>query len=103
MPRRSLPTELLVNLGFVTSAAVILVGLTTAILAGDDLDQTLRPLLALWVGSTVVFVLFGAYVVRRVVVTPLQRLSAEADTLAAGRLDESRTDYETVEFTHLSR
>ena len=102
MRRRSLPTELLVNLGFVTSAAVILVGLTTAILAGDDLDVTLRPLLALWVGSTVVFVLFGAYVVRRVVVTPLQRLSAEADTLAGGRLDE-RTDYETVEFTHLSR
>ena len=103
MRRRSLPTELLVNLGFVTSAAVILVGLTTAILAGDDLDVTLRPLLALWVGSTVVFVLFGAYVVRRVVVTPLQRLSAEADTLAAGRLDEGSTGYETVEFTHLSR
>jgi signal transduction histidine kinase len=102
MRRRSLPTELLVNLGFVTSAAVILVGVTTAILAGDDLGVTLRPLLALWVGSTVVFVLFGAYVVRRVVVRPLQRLSAEADTLAAGRLDESATGYETVEFAHLS-
>ena len=43
-PRRSLRTELLVNLGFVTSAAVILVGLTTVVLAGGELDATLRPL-----------------------------------------------------------
>ena len=35
---------------------------------------------------TVVFVLFGAHLVRRSVVTPLQQLSAEADTFAAGRL-----------------
>ena len=47
-PRRSLRTELLVNLGFVTSSAVILVGLTTVVLAGGDLDATLRPLLVLW-------------------------------------------------------
>jgi hypothetical protein len=50
----------------------------------------------------VVFVLFGAYVVRRLVVVPLQRLSAEADTFAAGRLDESPTGYESAELTHLS-
>jgi two-component system NtrC family sensor kinase len=99
---RSLRTELLVNLGFVTSAAVILVGLTTVVLAGGDLQETLEPLLILWLGSTVVFVLFGAYVVRRLVVIPLQRLSAEADTFAAGRLDESPGGYETIELTHLS-
>jgi signal transduction histidine kinase len=91
-----------VNLGFVTSAAVILVGLTTVVLAGGDLRETLEPLLILWLGSTVVFVLFGAYVVRRLVVTPLQRLSAEADTFAAGRLDETSPGYETSELTHLS-
>ncbi|HTC24383.1 MAG TPA: ATP-binding protein [Gemmatimonadales bacterium] len=101
-PPRSLRTELLVNLGFVTSAAVILVGLTTVILAGGDLRETLEPLLILWLGSTVVFVLFGAYVVRRLVITPLQRLSAEADTIAEGRLDESPAGYETAELTHLS-
>lgn len=101
-PRRSLRTELLVNLGFVTSAAVILVGLTTVVLAGGDLDATLRPLLVLWLASTVVFVLFGAYVVRRLVIVPLQRLSAEADLLAAGGLDASRPGYQSRELAHLS-
>jgi signal transduction histidine kinase len=91
-----------VSLGFVTSSAVILVGLTTVVLAGGDLKQTVEPLVILWLGSTVVFVLFGAHVVRRLVMVPLQRLSAEADTFAAGRLDECPTGYETIEFTHLS-
>ena len=50
--RRSLRTELLVNLGFVTSAAVILVGLNTVLLLGGDLTETWRPLVALWLGST---------------------------------------------------
>jgi hypothetical protein len=100
-PPRSLRTELLVNLGFVTSAAVILVGLTTVVLAGGDLDATLRPLVVLWVASTVVFVLFGAYVVRRLVIAPLQRLSAEADLLAAGGLEAS-PGYQSRELVHLS-
>jgi len=99
---RSLSTDLLVNLGFVTSAAVILVGLTTVLLAGGDLDVTARPLAVLWLGSTVVFVLFGAYVVRRLVIVPLQRLSAEADLLAEGRLDRVRRGYESRELAHLS-
>src|SRR6476661_8534757 len=102
MRPRSLSTDLLVNLGFVTSAAVILVGLTTVLLAGGDLDVTVRPLAILWFGSTVVFVLFGAYVVRRVVIAPLQRLSSEADLLAEGRLDAARLGYESRELAHLS-
>ena len=47
-PRRSLRTELLVNLGFVASAAVILVGVNTVLLLGGDLGEAWRPLLALW-------------------------------------------------------
>jgi len=100
-PRRSLRTELLVNLGFVTSSAVILVGLTTVILAGGEFDSTLRPLLILWLASTVIFVLFGAYVVRRLVLAPLQRLSAEADLLAAGG-QAMQTGFESRELAHLS-
>ena len=60
-PVRSLRTELLVSLGFVTSAAVILVGLTTLLLTGGDVRETIRPLGALWLGSTAVFVIFGMY------------------------------------------
>src|SRR5262249_44163856 len=84
--QRSPRTELLVSLGFVTSAAVILVGLTTVLLNGGDVRVTLWPLISLWVGSTAVFVLFGAYLVHRSVVRPLGVLAAEADRLAVGAL-----------------
>ena len=42
-PARSLRTELLVSFGFVTSSAVILVGLTTLLLTGGDLRETHPP------------------------------------------------------------
>jgi two-component system, NtrC family, sensor kinase len=100
--RRSLRTELLVSLGFVTSAAVILVGLTTVLLNGGDLRQTLWPLVALWLGSTAVFVLFGAYLVHRSVVHPLGVLAAEADVLSAGHLSSPAAVYETAELDRLS-
>jgi two-component system NtrC family sensor kinase len=93
---------LLVNLGFVTSAAVMLVGVATIALSGGDFRETLWPLLALWVGSTAVFLLFGAYLVHRLVIRPLEVLAAEADVLAAGRLSEARPVYETRELNRLS-
>lgn len=99
---RSLRTELLVSLGFVTSAAVILAGLTTALVVGADLQGTLWPLLVLWFGSTLVFVTYGTYVVRRAVIKPLERLSDEADTLAAGRVAEPDAAYESTELAHLA-
>jgi two-component system NtrC family sensor kinase len=99
--RPSLSTELLVSLGFVTSAAIVLVGLTTAAVAGV-LPETLGPLFAFWVGSTVVFVLFGAHVVRRLVIRPMERLSDEADALAVGGTSAADATYETREFAHLA-
>jgi signal transduction histidine kinase len=100
--RRSLRTELLVELGFVTSAAVILAGLTTLLVIGGDPSVALWPLVTLWLGSTVVFVLFGRYVVHRLVVRPLGRLADDADAL--GRGDFSlRHPYETAELDHLAR
>ncbi len=101
-PGRSLRTELLVSLGFVTSAAVLLVGLTTVLLLGGDVREALWPLVALWVGSTVVFVLFGGYVVRRLVIRPLEVLAAEADALAEGQLPEPPAAYETRELAELA-
>jgi two-component system, NtrC family, sensor kinase len=82
--RTSLRTALLLELGFVTSSAVAMVGLTTILITGSDLRSTLASLLALWLGSTLVFVVFGGYAVHRLVVGPLQRLTAEADALALG-------------------
>ena len=98
---RSLRTELLVGLGFVTSAAVLLVGLTTVLLLGGDVRETLWPLVGLWAGNTTVFLLFGVYLVRRLVIRPLEILAAEADVLAAGG-QPSATRYETRELAALS-
>ena len=68
------------------AAAVVIIGLTTLRLVGGDLRQLIVPLAAIWVGSIAVFVLFGAYLVRRLILQPVERLSLEADRLAAGRM-----------------
>jgi two-component system, NtrC family, sensor kinase len=60
------------------------VGLTTILMTGSDLRASLESLLALWLGSTMVFILFGAYAVHRLVVVPVRELTAEADALAVG-------------------
>jgi signal transduction histidine kinase len=98
----SLRTALIVELGFVTSSAVALVGLTTVLITGSDLREVLGPLLALWVGSTAVFVLFGGYAVHRMVIGPLQRLTAEADALATGQFP-AQVPQETAELELLAR
>jgi signal transduction histidine kinase len=97
----SLRTALLLELGFVTSSAVAMVGLTTILITGSDLRATLASLLALWLGSTLVFVLFGGYAVHRVVVGPLGKLTAEADALAVGEFP-AHTPQETAELELLA-
>jgi signal transduction histidine kinase len=99
--RISLRTALLLELGFVTSSAVAMVGLTTILITGTDLRETLGSLLALWLGSTVVFALFGGYAVHRLVIAPLQRLAAEADALAVGEFP-AHAPQETAELELLS-
>jgi two-component system NtrC family sensor kinase len=101
-PKRiSLRTAVLLDLGFVTSSAVAMVGLTTMLVTGSDLKATLVSLLALWLGSTLVFVLFGAYLVHRLVVGPLGKLTAEADALAVGEFP-AHAPQETAELELLA-
>jgi two-component system NtrC family sensor kinase len=102
---RSLRDQLLVQLVFLASAAVLLVGLITLILAGADLRALLLPLGAFWLGSTVVFVLFGIHVTRRDVLAPLRMLSDEADRLAGavpGTPLPAAGTYESREFVQLA-
>jgi two-component system, NtrC family, sensor kinase len=99
--RRSLRTELLVNLGFVTSAAVLLVGLTTTLLLGGNVREALWPLVGLWAGNTLVFVLFGAHVVRRLIIRPLETLASEAEVLARGG-PPAPAEYDTRELADLA-
>jgi two-component system, NtrC family, sensor kinase len=101
-PRGSLRTELLVNLGFVTSAAVILVGVNTVLLLGGDLREAWRPLVVLWGSSMLVFLCFGWYLVHRLVIRPLRQLAAEADTLAGGLGPSEPARYETRELDELA-
>jgi two-component system NtrC family sensor kinase len=99
--RISLRTALLLELGFVTSSAVAVVGLTTILLTGGDVRATLASQLVLWLGSTTVFVLSGAYAIHRLVVGPLRRLTAEAEALAVGEFP-LHAPHETAELELLA-
>ena len=107
----SVRTELLLGLGFLTSSAVLIAGLTTMIVVEAALETDVSTaglldgwwsLILLWLGSTILFVLFGAHLVRRVVLQPLTELSAQADRLAEGRLDGPPPALESSEMAHLA-
>ena len=99
--RRPLRAELLFNLTFLTSAAVILVGLTTLLLSIDDLAATFWALATLWVSTTVVFVLFGLHLVDRLVLKPLGRLADLVDLMAENEIPEEMPAFESEEFASL--
>jgi len=101
-PLRSLRAELLVNLGLLTSAAVVLAGLATLVVAQLNPGAAVWALAILWAASTVVFVLFARHLVRRSVLRPLQALSEEADRLAGGELSAPAGAFETRELAHLA-
>ena len=100
--RPSLRLRLLVDLGFLMAAAVMIVGLTTLLLVGADIREVIGPLVGLWIGSLAVFVLFGRYLVGRIVLRPLERLSSAADRYAAGDVSAGEAGYEARELAHLS-
>ena len=100
-PRPSLRLQLLFRLVFLASAAVVLVGLITLLLTGADPSDLVAPLAAFWVGSTAVFVLFGAHLMNRYVLAPIAQLGVEAESLASGRL-AATGDYESRELATLA-
>lgn len=111
--RRSLRSQLVAELVLVASAAVVLVGIITALVAGANVAALALPLTALWAGSTAVLLVFGLHLLRRQVLRPLDVLAAEADGLAAGgrgTRDEGPDgaaagrpySYETAEFAALA-
>lgn len=98
----SLARELLWNLVLLTTAALSLAA-ATALTA-----EALRPRFAvaaivfLIAADVIVFVVFGRYLIGRLVVTPLARLMDAADALAAGDLARRAPDAETAEFSLLA-
>ncbi len=101
-PLRSLRTELLFNLAFLTSAAVVLAGMATLLVAALDPDAAVWALAVLWAASTALFLLFGRHLVQRLVLKPLEELSAEADRLAGGTGGVPGRRFESRELAHLA-
>lgn len=105
MPRpnhpRSIHTELLYNLVFLASAAILIVGVTTLVMSRIDAPRAFPAMIVLWVGTTAVFLGFGAYLVRRAVLEPLNQLHGLADEMTARRAPEVRPPLGTREFDQL--
>ncbi len=98
---RSIHTELLFNLVFLASAAILIVGVAALVLSRLDGPRAFPAMIVLWVGSTVVFLGFGAYLVRRAVLEPLNRLNGLAEEIAAGHATGTRLPLGTREFDQL--
>lgn len=99
--RRPLRAELLFNLAFLTSAAIILVSLTTLLLRFEDVSTTFWALTVLWLSTTVIFVLFGLHLIGRLVLKPLRQLGDLVDRLAIGTFPDDVPTFESEEFEHL--
>jgi signal transduction histidine kinase len=97
-----LRSQLLFQLGVLASAAVLVTGVTTLLLAAFGVERSLGALLVLWLGSSVIFVLFGTWLVGRLVLTPMGRLAREADALEEGNDPGDPGAYESIEFARLS-
>jgi len=97
---RSLRTLLLVNLGLFTAAALLLVSLSAVVLAEGD--GAVGTAIALWygAGALVVFFIFGAILVKRIVLEPLTKLAETADALAEGEV-AAEHQFEGREFKEL--
>ena len=79
---RSLRTILLVNLGILTGAALILVGGSAVLFSTVAGPEAMYLVLAYCAGALLVIVGFGAWLVRRMVLSPLDTLARTADALA---------------------
>jgi signal transduction histidine kinase len=100
--RRSLRSQLVAELVLVASAAVVLVGIITALVAGANVAALALPLTALWAGSTAVLLVFGLHLLRRQVLRPLDALADEANSLVDEPPSRRAAEYETREFQALA-
>ncbi|MEX0691145.1 MAG: ATP-binding protein [Gemmatimonadales bacterium] len=102
-PRRStLARELLWNLSLLVGAALSLAVVTTLAAQALSPRWAVIALLGMIAADLAVLFVFGRYLIGRLVLTPLERLSRTADELAAGNLAVRAPDAETTEFMHLA-
>src|SRR5256714_12630854 len=103
MPAKpALRTELLFYLSFLAAAA-LLVGVATMLVATSFAPERTFVLVLLLVALEVgVFLVFGRYLVNRLVLWPLDRMVAAADAVADGDLARRAPDAETRDFATLA-
>ena len=98
----SLRTELLFQLAFLASAALLL-GAGSVLVASSFAPERAFPLTIVIVVLDVgIFIVFGRYLVTRHVLRPVERLVAAADQVAAGDLAARAPDAETRDFAVLA-
>ena len=98
----SLRTELLFHLTYLAAAA-LLVGVATVLAATAVAPDRTFPLVLVLVALEVgVFVVYGGYLLRRLVLRPLAEVMAAADAVADGRLEARAPDAETRDFAVLA-
>jgi signal transduction histidine kinase len=103
MAKPSLRTELLLNLA-VLSAAALLLAIPSALLAtilGDGLRAVLL-LAGLVVADIAIMVLFGRYLLTRLVTRPVEALVAATDGVARGEFARRAPEAATRELDHLA-
>jgi two-component system NtrC family sensor kinase len=98
---RSLRAILLVNLGFLTAAALLLVGVLAVAASAFGGGDALWVVLAYVLGATGVFLGFGTWLVRRMIIEPLHTLAQTADALADGAGPVPPSAFEGREFHEL--
>src|SRR3989475_554167 len=103
MPAKpALRTELLFYLSFLAAAA-LLVGVATLLIASSFAPERTFALVMLMIALEVgVFIVFGRYLVNRLVLWPLERVVATADAVADGDLGRCAPDAETRDFATLA-
>ena len=98
----ALRTELLLNLAFLAAVALLL-GAVTSLLIGTVAPERLFPLvLVVVVLDVAIFIVFGRYLVTRLVLRPMERLTAVADAVVAGDFAARAPDAETRDFATLA-
>jgi len=103
MPAKpALRTELLFYLSFLAAAA-LLVGVATLLVATSFAPERTFVLVMLMIALEVgVFIVFGRYLVNRLVLWPLERVVATADAVADGDLGRRAPEAETRDFATLA-
>ena len=103
MPAKpALRTELLFYMSFLAAAA-LLVGVATLLLATSFAPERTFVLMMLMIALEVgVFIVFGRYLVNRLVLWPLERVVATADAVADGDLGRRAPEAETRDFATLA-